>query len=316
MDEEAEKAMGIKYSDWLRSKVQSWKNILNFTHEVWVKDFKRTSLIVLKDSNNDIADRYCMKLLTRINENRKSAREQKVRTRYLLRFLGRHDLCDRYFTVNSRQDPKNKRDIPIIASADYPLKLEDCILRLEEKYGEGVGTLLRLKIATQMRTGSGEKELYGLRKGDGYETYLVMPTKDEFIMTVWAKGSFKWNINWIPRPLLDRLWKLYNDTIDGEKLMTIHRETLLKEWKKVTKQVLGTELVLHDLRKTAITWLWCMGVPLEVAVDLNVGWKDLNTAKDHYLTNRKLLRRELREKYKANIPSWFKEGLEEFKDLK
>ena len=74
----------------------------------------------------------------------------------------------------------------------------------------------------------------------------------------------------------------------------------------------GKALKLHDIRKVALTWLWIMGISLEVATTLNVGWKDLNTARKHYLHLRGLLKNSSRETYRANIPSWFREGLEEY----
>ena len=55
-----------------------------------------------------------------------------------------------------------------------------------------------------------------------------------------------------------------------------------------------------------------MGVPLEVAVNLNVGWKDTNTALSNYLDVKKVLRKSKRTAYRENIPEWFKEGLDDF----
>ena len=72
------------------------------------------------------------------------------------------------------------------------------------------------------------------------------------------------------------------------------------------------QLVPHDLRKISITWLFVMGVPLELAVMINVGWKDLNTPKDHYLHMRGLLKKSERKAYRDNIPEWYKDGLEEY----
>lgn len=40
----------------------------------------------------------------------------------------------------------------------------------------------------------------------------------------------------------------------------------------------------HVLRKTYLSWMVASGVPLEVAIDLNVGWKDIATAQKYYLT--------------------------------
>lgn len=71
-------------------------------------------------------------------------------------------------------------------------------------------------------------------------------------------------------------------------------------------------MIPHDLRKTSITWLFVCGIPLELAVDINVGWKDLRPQKGHYLQTRDLLKKTARAEYSASIPDWYKEGLEEY----
>jgi len=58
--------------------------------------------------------------------------------------------------------------------------------------------------------------------------------------------------------------------------------------------------------------MYAMGVPLEIATEINVGWRDLNTAKRHYLGLRGLLGKQDRGAYVDLIPSWFKEGLEDY----
>ncbi len=50
----------------------------------------------------------------------------------------------------------------------------------------------------------------------------------------------------------------------------------------------------------------------KVAVNLNVGWKDTNTALSNYLDVKKVLRKSKRTAYRDNIPEWFKEGLDDF----
>lgn len=55
-----------------------------------------------------------------------------------------------------------------------------------------------------------------------------------------------------------------------------------------------------------------MGVPLEVATMLNVGWKSLDTAQSHYIDIKRVLRKSFRVEYQKNIPDWFKEGLDDF----
>lgn len=55
-----------------------------------------------------------------------------------------------------------------------------------------------------------------------------------------------------------------------------------------------------------------MGIPLEIATTLNVGWKDLSTARDHYLELRAFLKKSARHAYRVNISEWYKEGLDEY----
>ena len=55
-----------------------------------------------------------------------------------------------------------------------------------------------------------------------------------------------------------------------------------------------------------------MNIPLEIATSINVGWKDLSTARDHYLDLRSFLKKSARLAYRENIPAWYKDGLEEY----
>ena len=53
--------------------------------------------------------------------------------------------------------------------------------------------------------------------------------------------------------------------------------------KKACRELGITPLNLHDLRKAYLTGLRLCGIPLEAAIDLMVGWKKIDTAKNHYL---------------------------------
>jgi hypothetical protein len=66
------------------------------------------------------------------------------------------------------------------------------------------------------------------------------------------------------------------------------------------------------MRKISITWLFVMGVPLELAVMINVGWREMSTPQKHYLHMRTLLKKSDRRAYRENIPEWYKDGLDEY----
>ena len=98
----------------------------------------------------------------------------------------------------------------------------------------------------------------------------------------------------------------------GDPLFSFHAPELGLLINEQSQHFIGVRMVPHDMRKISITWLFVMGVPLELAVMINVGWKDLNTAKDHYLHMRGLLKKSERKAYRDNIPEWYREGLDEY----
>lgn len=166
-----------------------------------------------------------------------------------------------------------------------------------------------------MRTGDlkAERELWGIRKGTEGKSYLLMSSPDEYRFHLFCKKSEEWDIVWLPRKIRVELWEIYNKVEIGEQLLSkVNLKEYRKQWRHITTKVFGRNLTLHDMRKASITWLYVMGVPLEIATILNVGWKDLSTARDHYLDVRKLLRKSTKEAYQNNIPDWYKEGLGEF----
>jgi len=59
----------------------------------------------------------------------------------------------------------------------------------------------------------------------------------------------------------------------------------LARWFREARKIAGITkpCTPHTLRKTYLSWLVSSGVPLEIAIDLNVGWKDIATAKKYYL---------------------------------
>lgn len=311
-DEECKMAIGISFADWLKTKTVAHRRIFNFCQRCWTNIWKKPSLVLTKDTDNKLGDQLCMAWLDAFGEDLKRIRGRKKLIRYLFRFLGRHDLCDRYLTMTQSRDPRPIRRIPQIEMIDFPETIEAFLDGLEEIDPEmKVATML--KLTTQMRTGNKNKQraLMGITVGKG-KSYLIMNSPDEFRFRVLEKMREEWDITWLPRELREDLWELYQRRDPGEHLFSFTVRRYRRAMKKMSKEHLGLKMTPHDMRKISITWLYVMGVPLELAVMINVGWKDLNTPKDHYLHMRNLLKKSDRKAYRENIPEWFKEGLDEY----
>ena len=315
-DEECKMAIGISFADWLKTRTKAHKRIFNFCQRTW-EMWERPSLVITKDSENKLGDQLCMKFLDQFGEDIKRIRGRKKLIRNLFRFLGRHDLCDRYLTMTQSRDPREIKRIPIIEMKDFPIKLQrtfDAINALDEE----VGLAAEFKLASQMRTGVRKdgRGLMGIRVGTEYPSYILMNGPDDFRIHVLEKMREEYDITWIPRRVRERLWTLYQLRKKGDYLFSFNVEKLRKMVREATEIYTGVKLTPHDLRKVSITWLFVMGVPLELAVMINVGWKDLNTPKDHYLHMRTLLKKSERKAYRDNIPAWYKDGLDEYTESK
>jgi len=273
----------------------------------------RPSLVLTKDSDNKLGDQLCMKFLDAFGEDIKRIRNRKKLIRNLFRFLGRHDLCDRYLTMTQSRDPRMIKRIPAIEMKDFPIKLEKTFEALN-KVDDEVGLAAEFKLISQMRTGvrSDGRGLMGIRVGTEYPSYIFMNGPDDFRIHVLEKMREEYDITWIPRRVRERLWELYQQRKKGDYLFSFKVDKLRKLISELSEIYTDVRLVPHDLRKVSITWLFVMGVPLELAVMINVGWKDLNTPKDHYLHMRGLLKKSDRKAYRENIPAWYKDGLDEY----
>ncbi len=137
-----------------------------------------------------------------------------------------------------------------------------------------------------------------------------------FRCQVLEKRNETWQITWLPNEVKNKLKELSEHAKkNGGYYFNFSYPRLYElrtSWIAVTKKHIGIELTFHDLRSVSITWLFVMGVPLEIATNLNVGWRDLSTVRDHYLDMRALLKKSEREAYRANIPEWYKDGLDEY----
>ncbi len=312
-DDECRMAIGISYINWLKGKTVKSQRIFNFCQRTWVKVWGRPSLVVVaKDRDSPLGDQLCQKFIDVFGEDKARIRGRKKLIRYLFRFLGRQDLCDRFLTMTKSRDPREIKKLPEIEFPDFPLKLDQVLDSLN--HDPQKKTALRFKICTQMRTGkaSADRGLMGMKVGGGSPSWLIMNDPDSFRGGVKEKANRDWRITWIPKPIRDELYKICEDRKPGESLFNFDINEIRREFKKLTKKIIGRAMTLHDLRKVSITWLYICRVPLERATMLNVGWDDLNTPRDHYLQIGDLMKKSERLAYLENIPDWFKEGLDEY----
>ena len=316
-DDECRMAIGTSFADWLKTRTKAHTRIFNFCQRMWEQVWDRPSLILAKDSDNRLGDQMCMKFLETFGEDVARMRDRKKLIRNLFRFLGRRDLCDRYLTMTQSRDPRAIKRIPQIEMRNFPTDLQAMFDELNE-IDDQVGLGAEFKLVGQLRTGSVKegRGLMGIRVGADHPSYIIMNGPDDFRIHVVEKMREEWDISWVPRRVRERLWNLYQTREPGDLLFSFSVERLRKLVGDISEKHTGVRLVPHDLRKVSITWLFVMGVPLELAVMINVGWKDLNTPKDHYLHMRALLKKSDRKAYRDKIPLWYKDDLDEYTEEK
>jgi len=313
-DNECQEVMGFGFKAWLQAHRGDYLTIFNFCERIWTKVWDKPALWIVKDVNNHKADQLAIQFMQVFGEDKARIRNRKKHIRKFFQFMGRQDINDRHLTMTRSRDPVPVRRISEITLTDFPAKIEKAINILTEKMGKGAGFTIRFKIATLMRTGGKDRELWGLKKGGTNGSSLIMDSPDQYRLHISAKAGEHWDINWIPRELRHELYEIYQSCSANEKIIKVNVDKIRKAWKAATLEAGLPELRLHDLRKIGLTWLWAMGIPLEIATTLNCGWRDLNTARDFYLHYRRILSRDDRAKYVANIPAWFKQGLDQFKE--
>jgi integrase len=157
-----------------------------------------------------------------------------------------------------------------------------------EREREEMNLAVGVKVASGIRTGDHkkERELWGTRINEGKTNLQISVEGSISDWIVFAKKGEIWHVRYMPQRLRTELiafirkYKLKN----GDYLMqALSIENARKYLKDICESLGIPPLRLHDLRKVYLTGLCLAGIPLETAVDLNVGWKDLNTAKKHYL---------------------------------
>jgi hypothetical protein len=316
-DEECTRAVGYKFSEYLRSKRKNWRRPFAFCMRVWENVWDRPSLVVATKRTHRLGEQLAMKFLNNFGNDRKRMRCRKKLIRTLFTFLGRRDVMDKHLTMSRTRDPEPVKVIPEISMVDFPVKLVKALEEFEAEFGRKASLWVRAKLVLMARTGESKESrgLKGLSRDSSRPSYLVF-SGNSYRGQVFDKDGETWPVEWLPEAVKADLSDLYREEADeplffGFSILEFRR--MHRRWKEITKRIIGVGCVWHDLRKVSITWLYALDIPLKVATMINVGWKDLSTADNHYLHLRGMMRRTEREAYAANIPEWFKDGLEEFR---
>ena len=316
-DAECEIAVGISFSGWLKARTKAHSRIFAFCQRTWVM-WGKPSLVYAKNDENKLGDQLCMKFLDKFAEDDKRIRNRKKLIRNLFRFLGRRDLCDRYLTMTQSRDPRNVKRIPQIGLLDFPQRFQGMLDELNTLNPQ-VGLAAEFKLCSMMRTGVrvDERGLMGIKVGSGSPSYILMNGPDDIRIHVLEKMREEWDVTWLPRRVRERLWALYQQREIGDPLFSFDVRILRTMVKELALKHTGIEnFIPHDIRKVSATWLFSMGVQMDIIIMINVGWKDMSTVHKHYLHMRNILKKSDRLAYREKIPEWFKDGLTEYTEEK
>ena len=311
-DAECESAMGISFLQWLTAKRKDPRVVFNFCRKTWDSVWGKPSLIRVTDREDALGRQLCVKWLE-VFKDKKRRRGRKKHIRQLFIFLGRRDLCDQFLTMTQSRDPRPVRKVPQINSPMFPERIAKAISALEG-INPLYGLMCRFKKASLMRTGDRKEErgLFGLHKGSKTKSWIIMDDADHFQIEAYEKMGEEWAISWLPERVRNELWEHYQTVKLGEPLFNVSMDKFRKDFGDMTEKYCEVRMILHDLRKVSLTWLYVCGVRLEVATRINVGWKDLSTADRHYVNLGAMLRTSTQKEYAEMIPDWFKEGLDDY----
>lgn len=318
-NEACKKAMGYNFGflEWLlnNNNPNSAKWIFGFCKDAW-ELVGSPSIVAIADRSLPDGQNFANAFLQQYRSDTKRLRRRKKHIRRLMAFLNRHDINENFFKMREEREPIEVRHVPQIGLEDFPAKLEAVIMEMREKFGIEGELLAKLKLTTMLRTGSGseDRELWGIKRGANGATYLVMNGPDDYVFEARAKGGQRKPITWIPKTVRELLWEIFKQRKDGEPLFKIDVNDYRKAFKEACVKHDLPPLNLHDLRKVSITWLYAIGIPLEIAIEINKAWKSIEVMRQHYLTNRDILKKDKRIAYRDNIPEWFKEGLDQYVD--
>lgn len=323
-DEECKRATGFSFYEWITNKQKSGgKTLFNFCKSVWESEiWDRPSLVLAADMHEPEGDRLAMAFVSAFNTDEKRFRRRLKQIRRLFAFLGRSDIEDKHLTMDNKNAPRAVKEVPQISFNVFPINLQKAIDEFEETHGPQAALWIKMKITTGIRTGERKegRGLLGLSTDVNSPSYVIFQG-DEYQSRVYEKKGEIWALNWLPKAIRDALEELYKETMKDKtnkyffRYAESKKNMLSKAWQKISLKHTGVALTFHDMRKVSITWLYAMEIPLEIATSINVGWKDLSTASDHYLQLRRgpLMRRSGRIAYRENIPEWYKDGLDDFR---
>ena len=311
-DTECESAMGISFLGWLTAKRKKPRGVFNFCRRTWDHVWGKPSLVRVTDRDDPLGRQLCLKFLETFDDKGRS-RGRKKHIRQLFIFLDRRGLCDQFLTMSQSRDPRPVRKVPEINSPMFPAKIGMAINAMTQ-INELYGLMCRFKKASQCRTGNRKEErgLLGIRVGSQSKSYISMDDADHFQIEISEKMGEEWAVSWLPKKVRDELWEHYKTLKNGDYLFPIPVRKFRNDFGDMTEKHCGVRLIPHDLRKISLTWLYVSGVRLEVATRINVGWKDLSTADRHYVNLGAMLRTSIQKEYSANIPEWFKDGLDDY----
>ena len=317
-DEECINAMGISFLKYMMGKQVAGKTVFNFCKKCWQDPnvWNKPSLVLVRDQNSMLGDQLAIKWLSIFQEFPNSIRSRKKTIRQLFTFLRREDINKRFLTMRKSRDPINIKRIPEISFSDFPIRFNNAIQEMTE-LNPLWGLFIKSKLVFGARTGEQKRMrgMIGLKKGTG-NSYIIFRDKDNYQCHIQEKANEEWDITFIPKLLRHELFDHVETIKRGEFVFNEVKykktNSIIPQWKKVSKYHTGVEFDLHAIRKVNITWLYACKVPMDVGVDINVGWKDLNTAKTHYMHNRDIMKKSQRLIYYDNIPEWYKDGVEEY----
>jgi len=286
--------------NWVQSQVKptTATQVKAYVIDIWENVWKRKRLLALKD------DQDAINAVAYIKSKPEGSRfSMMVALRYLTRFgLGKPEWRDKFFRTKDLQ--AQPRIVSELMSPDFYKVLFPAILEkaqaitevprsgerrfITDRMHDEFNLAVWLKILTGIRTGDRkeERELWGLRINQGKSQVAIDQEGRVKSITVFAKRREQWHFEIMPdkaRTVLEAHIKKY-DLKSGDCLMQDLSDELANAILKKACRELGiTPLNLHDLRKAYLTGLRLCGIPLEAAIDLMVGWKKIDTAKNHYL---------------------------------
>lgn len=177
--------------------------------------------------------------------------------------------------------------------------------------------ILRVKPATGIRTGEREtnKGLWGTKIGAPYKNKYgkngsnVQVVGKTLLWHVLEKMDEEWDINFLTDDLRAYIANFVQRRASEGRKFLIEGLTDMQANRIFGDacEAIGIErLELHDMRKIYVSFLVRAGIPLEKAISLNVGWKDIATAYKHYLALADLGEKE--EEYKRKMGAMLHQG--------